>query len=399
MLSLAQTSSRDEPIAVATSRSGRVEDAVAEIRSSLAYHDPALLIVFFSPRYNSASLARQLSNAFPGVRIAGCSTAGEMSPEGICDDTIVAVGFDRSSFTIITRCMTELSTLSMRRTRQFAADALREMRESRQRSCLSRAASGDDSGEVSPDHTFALLLTDGMSHLEEKLVAGLSASLVNIPLVGGSAGDGLRFRKTHVIHGEEAHSDAAVFALITCRFPMMTFSASHFSPTPVKLVVTSADVERRIVRELNGAPAASEYAAALGLSGQPLSPTCFAAHPVVVRVGGGYYVRSIQQVNDDGSLSFLCAIDEGIVLSLAKANDIVGSTERTFEKVRTSIGEPQLVLAFECIWRRVEAELQQADRELADIYRRNNVVGFHTYGEQCKTLHLNQTFSGIAIGR
>jgi hypothetical protein len=398
MLSLAETNARDGALAVATSHKTRAADAAAEIRAALAHHDLAVLIVYFSTRYDASELARELATAFPGVPIAGCSTAGEMTPEGICNNSVVALGLDRSDFTVVTRCMTGISRLSMRKTRQFAADALRELREARQRFCFSRMSrhGDDDSGS---DRMFALLHTDGMSHLEEKLVAGLSGSFVNVPLIGGSAGDGLRFRRTHVIHNGEAHSDAAVFALISCRFPLMTFSSSHFSPTPVKLVVTSADVERRIVRELNGAPAANEYAAALGLAGKPLSPRCFAAHPVAVRVGGGYYVRSIQKVNDDGSLSFLCAIDEGIVLSIARANDIVGSTERTFEKVRASIGEPQIVLAFECVWRRVEAELQRADGRISEIYRRNNVIGFHTYGEQCKTLHLNQTVSGIAIGQ
>lgn len=399
MLSLVETNVRDSAIAVAMSYRARADEAAAEIRSVLADHDFALLIVYFSARYDASQLARELAAAFPGVLLAGCSTAGEMTPEGMCNNSVVAVGLDRSAFTVVTRCMTDISQQSMNDTRQFAADALRELREARQRAGFPRLPRGRDGQDRPADRIFALLHTDGMSHVEEKLVCAISGSLVNIPLIGGSAGDGLRFRRTHVIHNGKAHSDAAVFALVSCRFPLMTFSSSHFSPTPVKLVVTSADVDRRIVRELNGAPAASEYAAALGLGNKPLSPQCFAAHPVAVRVGGGYYVRSIQKVNDDGSLSFLCAIDEGIVLSLARANDIVGSTERTFEKLRASIGQPQIVLAFECIWRRVEAELQRADNRLADIYRRNNVIGFHTYGEQCKTLHLNQTVSGIAIGR
>ncbi|GJD58178.1 hypothetical protein IFDJLNFL_4094 [Methylobacterium dankookense] len=36
---------------------------------------------------------------------------------------------------------------------------------------------------------------------------------------------------------------------------------------------------------------------------------------------------------------------------------------------------------------------------IADLYRRYNVVGFETYGEQYRAMHLNQTFTGIAIGK
>jgi hypothetical protein len=28
----------------------------------------------------------------------------------------------------------------------------------------------------------------------------------------------------------------------------------------------------------------------------------------------------------------------------------------------------------------------------------NNVIGFSTYGEQFRSMHLNQTFSGVAFG-
>jgi hypothetical protein len=33
-----------------------------------------------------------------------------------------------------------------------------------------------------------------------------------------------------------------------------------------------------------------------------------------------------------------------------------------------------------------------------DILRDNNVVGFNSYGEQFGGIHINQTFTGIAIG-
>ncbi|NJM36009.1 MAG: hypothetical protein HC850_16480, partial [Rhodomicrobium sp.] len=264
MLSIAGPELLDDSIIVTMSRKSRIDEAVAEIRSAFPSSDLALLIVYFGACYDAPALASALAAAFPGVEIAGCSTAGEMTPQGISDNSIVAAGLANGPFTAVTRCLTGLTKLGMRRTRQTAADAVRELREERQRVTnsryrWSRTQTPDSQGE----QTFALLLTDGMSHVEEKLVSALSGSLLNIPLIGGSAGDGLRFRAAQVIHGGKAHSDAAVFALITSRFPMMTFSSCHFAPTPVKLVVTSADAERRIVRELNGAPAASEYAAAL----------------------------------------------------------------------------------------------------------------------------------------
>jgi len=45
---------------------------------------------------------------------------------------------------------------------------------------------------------FGLLLVDGLSMLEEQVIASLYNQLGNVPLVGGSAGDDLQFRKSQV---------------------------------------------------------------------------------------------------------------------------------------------------------------------------------------------------------
>jgi hypothetical protein len=36
--------------------------------------------------------------------------------------------------------------------------------------------------------------------------------------------------------------------------------------------------------------------------------------------------------------------------------------------------------------------------QVSDVLRANNTVGFSTYGEQYGSAHVNQTFTGIAIG-
>jgi hypothetical protein len=35
---------------------------------------------------------------------------------------------------------------------------------------------------------------------------------------------------------------------------------------------------------------------------------------------------------------------------------------------------------------------------VGELFQRNNTVGFSTYGEQYGGVHVNQTFTGIAIG-
>jgi hypothetical protein len=33
-----------------------------------------------------------------------------------------------------------------------------------------------------------------------------------------------------------------------------------------------------------------------------------------------------------------------------------------------------------------------------EVLKQNDVIGFNTYGEQYNSVHINQTFTGIALG-
>ena len=177
----------------------------------------------------------------------------------------------------------------------------------------------------------------------------------------------------------------------------MVFKTAHFKPSTKKLVVTEAEPARRIVTEINGEPAAREYARMVGLEIDKLSPMVFAAHPVIVTLGGMSYVRSIQKVNEDESLSFFCAIDEGIVLTVADNIDLVEDLTDAFAKVHAEIGTPALVLGCDCILRSIEIGQAGSRDRVGKLFEDNNVVGFATYGEQFNAMHVNQTFTGVAI--
>ncbi|OGR15523.1 MAG: hypothetical protein A2097_03545 [Desulfobacula sp. GWF2_41_7] len=57
--------------------------------------------------------------------------------------------------------------------------------------------------------------------------------------------------------------------------------------------------ETRVVSEIDGAPAAEEYANILGFKIQELSPQVFTRYPVMLEIGDQWYVRSIKKVNPD----------------------------------------------------------------------------------------------------
>jgi hypothetical protein len=109
-------------------------------------------------------------------------------------------------------------------------------------------------------------------------------------------------------------------------------------------------------------------------------------------------VRAIQKMNEDQSIQFACAIDEGIVLTVARGVDMVRNLESAFADVRARIGPPSLVLGCDCILRFLEAQELGLRERIGQIMIENNVVGFATYGEQFNAMHVNQTFTGVALG-
>jgi hypothetical protein len=360
--------------------------AVAEFAERVWQPDMALVLFFASPVFARDVLADALLCAFPGVTVLGCTTAGEITPEGYREETITGVSFGSDAFAATLTLIPNLDTFKIEDGAAIVAGALERHR-----------GRGQDAAGPPPS-TFGMLLIDGLSRQEETVIVSLCRALDTMSLFGGSAGDGLDFGSTWVYCDGAFHTNAAVLALIATSCPFKVFRFDHFMPTERKMVVTEADPSRRLVTEINAEPAALEYARLVGLPERQLSPMIFAAHPVVVRVGGEYHVRSIQKVEDDGSLRFYCAIDEGLVLTVASSHEIAGHLDRALTKVRDEIGNPQIILGFDCILRRLEVEQKQKTREVSAILSKHGVIGFSTYGEQFRSMHVNQTFTGVAIG-
>jgi hypothetical protein len=361
-------------------------DAFAEVIAAEACRTGAgFALLFYSQAImDGPSLVEALKNHAPNLSYAGCSTAGEITPEGLEEGHVVALLFPSHSFTVVSAFLRNISTVGM--------DTIAAEVETLKRSLKSRPGST----ERKP---FALCLMDGLSYAEEAATSAIHWALDDIPLIGGSAGDDLKFELTTLISDGAVGTDCAIVILMATEVPFHVFKTENFIPTDTKLVVTSSDPDRRIVHEFNASNAAEEYAAAVGIVPEALTPMSFASHPVVVRVGGEYYCRSIQKMHPDGSLSFFCAIDDGIVLSIAQPKGMVDSTRTAFRNVVEKLGSIDVVLGFDCVLRRLDAHNRQIFRDISEVYRANNVIGFGTYGEQYRSMHLNQTFTGIAFGR
>jgi hypothetical protein len=355
--------------------------ALTELRRK-AGGELSLVVLFVSPAGDPDEIAREALAAFPDTPVIGCTTAGEISSEGYTEGEIVALGLRSSHFAVRTALVSGLHDLDATRLAERVV----------------RLRAGLEAERPDWRWTFAFLLIDGLSRREDQVLAALRLGIGAMPLFGGSAGDGLDFRRTLVLADGRFREDAAVLALVRSRCPVRVFKLDHMTPTEVKMVVTEADPERRRVREINAEPAAREYARLVGKDPDQLTPFIFASHPVVVTVGGQHYVRAIYKVEEDGDLIFFSAIDEGLVLTLAEA-DATGIAAHLDGALSELAREraPETIIGCDCILRRLEVEHVQSQRETSRILSRHKVIGFSTYGEQFNSVHVNQTFTGVAI--
>ncbi len=359
--------------------------AAREFHRAVAQPGMAFVLFFCSPDYDLDVLAGELGGLFAGVELLGCTTAGEIGPAGYREHSISGASFGCAGFVAVSGRIDCLQRFEIEGGRVLAQKVLEGL-------AAREATAGAGS-------CFGFLLIDGMSVREEPVTRALQSALGRIPLIGGSAGDGLRFASTYVYSEGAFRSDRAVLMVVSTSLPFRTFKTQHFVPTDRRMVVTGADPEHRVVSEIDGWPAAEGYARLVGVRVEDLDPNCFASRPLVVLIGGSSYVRSIQQANADGSLTFFCAIDEGAVLRAARGEDLVEDLGRTLAGLRDELGELQLVLGCDCILRRLEV-VQRGTRDRVEaLVRENNVVGFSSYGEQYWGVHVNQTLTGVAIGR
>jgi hypothetical protein len=348
--------------------------------------DAGFAFIFHSPSlFTSDAIEAAMREHAPRLAHAGCTTAGEITPEGIGDGEALALILPAAHFTVRSTLIEDISTSGMHLVADEVERLIREL---------------DECGDGGPGrHRFAMCLIDGMSFAEEAVTAAIHWALDDIPLVGGSAGDDLKWQKPVLFHNGTVRSDSAIILLVATDIPFSIFKTDNFIPTDAKFVVTASDADRRVVSEFNARPAAVEYAEALGKDTGSLTQMSFASSPVVVRVGGEYFCRAIRGAGEDCSLAFACAIDDGVVLTLAEARGMVESTRTTLDDLDRRLAGIDMVLGFDCCYRRVDAANRQIMRPMAELYRKYNVVGFGTYGEQYQSMHLNQTLTGIAFGR
>ncbi|MCR9147848.1 MAG: FIST C-terminal domain-containing protein [Rhodobacteraceae bacterium] len=366
-------------VRVSQSNATDAVEAVNEAVAPLSLAEICFVVAFLPQAMDRDAVARHLDRALGGIPVFGCTSAGQITPGGYESDALLLLAFPKAHFRCASSLIEPLQPIS---TSAIAAQVAKQQAQFQHTAGWNR---------------FALVFADGLSKQEDLLTSTLETVLSETPVFGGSAGDGLEFRETVVLQHGRFHSNAALLLMIETNLQFEGFSFDHFLPSDTQLVITAADPEARKVFEINGAPAADEYARLVGCTVDDLSPEVFAEHPILVRHKNTYFVRAISDASDDGSLSFMAAIDEGVILTLGRGIEIIETLKSGLARRDAAGQPPDFVLGFDCVLRKLEIEQKQLHDTVSDAFREARVLGFNTYGEQHCGVHMNQTFVGVAF--
>jgi hypothetical protein len=370
-------------VKIGTSNAGDPVTAAAELAEQVAQPGAELVLYFSTARHDPDLLARAMSERFPGISV-GCTTAGEIGPQGYVRETIVALGLGEGPIRVHRFPIESVSSLD-----------LEAVAACRQRFEEIRAYPGGRPA----DDCFGMLLIDGLSLREEHLVASLYSHFQPMPIVGGSAGDDFRFRETQVFSDARAIRNGAVFLVFEMGgVPFQTFRLQDFAPISDSMVITGADSERRRIYEIDGEPATDVYSRLVGVPPDQMTHEMFASHSFMVQLRGEEYIRSVRSIESDGSLCLYSAIDQGVVVRMGRSDDTLVGLSRFLEPGAPRAAGTQLAVCFDCIHRRIELTKQGGLARAAEILGQMPTIGFSTYGEIADSIHVNQTMTGVLLG-
>ena len=310
---------------------------------------------------------REISGAYPGAQIVGCSTAGEIHGTSLLEGSLVttAIRLERSRASV-------------------AAVALEG--DDVGRSAARLAAALD-----APDLAHVFVLSDGLHVNGTRLAEGLVRALPpTVAVTGGLAGDADRFRRTLVIADGLARDRTVVgVGLYGTSLRVGYGSVGGWDPFGPERRVTRS--EGSVVYEFDGYRALDLYKRYLGdhAGGLPATGLLF---PIQLRSDGRSPgpVRTILGVDQGaGTLTFAGTVPEGSLARLMKANFdrlIDGAHTAASRSIQTLRQPAELALLVSCVGRKLVLR-QRAEEELDNVREVVGatpvLAGFYSYGELC----------------
>ena len=358
-----------------------IDKAVSDLKRKLAASDAALILFFASSNYDAAKLSTTFAASFAGVTTVGCTTSGEIITGKMLDNSIVAICFSNAILADVKVEVVQDVTKNPHAVKEAFKGFESHFNVSMQ--------------EMDHNRFIGIVLTDGLSGTEE-VVMDKIGDLTNITFIGGSTGDDLKFKETHVFYNGKSYTNASLLLLMKPSVAFSILKTQSFTSTGRKLVVTKVVEEERKVIEFNNKPATVAYAEALGVSVDELSKVMF-YNPLGLMADDEPFVRSPRLI-EGTSMYFYCSVKEGMELDLLNSTDIIQDTADALLKKKEETGDISALINFNCILRTLDLKQQNRTKEYGDLFKDFPTIGFSTYGESLIG-HMNQTATMLVFSK
>ena len=312
---------------------------------------------------------QEIRLAYPGARLFGSSTSGEIAGTTVQDDSLVT--------TAVVFSETQIHGVSIHITAHQTSSACGV--------ALAQALPSQGLAHV-------VVLSDGLKVNGSELVAGMRRVLpVGVQITGGLAGDGARFERTLVLldHPPESGRVAAV-GFYGARLKVGYGSLGGWDPFGPERVITRS--RGNVLYELDGQPALALYKKYLGEHAASL-PAAGLLFPLSIRSSpeARPLVRTILGVEESAqSMTFAGDVPQGAKAQLMKANfdrlidGASGAAKTSAESLDGSA--PELAILVSCVGRRLVLK-QRTEEELEAVQEalggKTVLAGFYSYGEIC----------------
>jgi hypothetical protein len=361
--------------------------------AALCGREAKLLIVFGSVSRDLQAVVTAVNEVSGHAPLIGCSSHGEIGPDGPRDDSVVVTALGGPGFSVATAAAVGVAG----RQREAGAEVA---------ACISEV-------QKRP-HRVIVLLTDGLIPDQEQILRGVYSVVgASVPLFGGAAADRWTMDGTWQLHGDQVLNGAVVGAVIGSDAPFGIGVGHGWHKVGEPMIVTSAGGGN--VYELDDQPALdvylSRFDAPSELAGDHRALSEFAlSRPIGIERRSGEEVRNLSTGIDVEQRSFRPGGDiheGGLVWAMAGAEDsILEAVDTACGAALDALGDrpPLGLLTFSCAALRAVIGDDGIQREGARLGTRAAgapFAGFYTYGEIARTRGIdgfhNQTLVVLAI--
>ncbi|PWW82274.1 MULTISPECIES: FIST signal transduction protein [Prosthecochloris] len=367
-------------VGVGTSHLENSHDAGAEA-CKLAFEKTEgkadVLIVFGAMRFDHKALLSGINAVAGEVPMVGGTTAGEISPEGFSEGSVVVMAITSPMLTFDPGIGLHMSNDEDACARALIADIC--------------------SGAVIEEASSLLVFPNGMGGDGLKVLKGLQDVLgKSFEIVGGYLGDDMRFKHTFQYYNGRVYRDAIVGLLVSLKGDFRTGIGvrSGFESIGNSFYCTSS--EGNVVKEFDNVSALGLYREFLGEERFKRLPGICMEYPfgLIDEDAGSSGERYFQLrcgLNVDkkeGTITFTASIPEGSAVTLTSGSrgDVINGAREAAQQAMGRLRgvKPELIVMFSCVGRKLV--LGRRTSEEVEVVRKClgydvPIIGFYTYGE------------------